>query len=242
MVGSAGGAGMAGLLPPGRIVRRAREWHLYDQAGTRYTDFWQGGGSAFLGHRVAGVARTVKAEIDRGLWSAAPNRWERRLTRVLAALASVASVDALTLEDAPYRWWPLCGVFTTEGKPAENPSGPVRVVPPGLPVVMPLASPVYLAAAVAGLLALQRYLDLPEATARRDLAAGLAVPPGYERHGVGFFPGRETSPAGYQRVRLRALDAGILLPPGCREVVVCPGTLGPHERKNWEVLNAQWNS
>ncbi len=106
------------LLPPGRIIRRARDWRLYDAAGNRYVDFWQADGAAFLGHRPTGLARTVAAEIDRGLWAPVPTAWPRRLEKALAALARRAGVPSLTIGPAGRRWRPLSGTTPEEGLPA----------------------------------------------------------------------------------------------------------------------------
>ena len=44
-------------IPP---VRRARDYHIYDESGRRYLDFYQDGGRAVLGHRPPNVAKTLK--------------------------------------------------------------------------------------------------------------------------------------------------------------------------------------
>lgn len=74
-----------------------RDWRLYDETGRRYTDFYQYDGAAFLGHRPRGVAQTVAAEIDRGLWSAVPTAWTGRFTQALEALAVAAGVARLVV-------------------------------------------------------------------------------------------------------------------------------------------------
>lgn len=62
---------------------RAREFHLYTGDGQRWLDCWAGGGLAVAGHRPRGVSKRLKNEIDRGLFTAYPNKWERRLVTAL---------------------------------------------------------------------------------------------------------------------------------------------------------------
>ncbi len=240
----------AELLPPGRYLRRAREWYLYDQQGDRYLDFWQGRGAAFLGHRPPGLARTVKEEIDRGLWSPAPTRWPYRLEKVLMELSAVADVPSLTLEPRPLRWWPLAGVVAEASslQVGSAATAAVQVVPPGVPGTGTPESPVLLAAAVVGLQALLRYLQETEAhseSARRvELAGTIACPPGYRRLGVAFFPDPDETGrvvGRYDANRRTALELGFVLPPTPGEPIICPGVLGRRELRNWEVLNDRWS-
>ena len=83
------------LLPPGRIARRARGWHVYDEAGTRYLDMWQADGAALLGHRPRGLGNLISAELDRGMLAALPTPWGRRSERALERLASLAGYGEL---------------------------------------------------------------------------------------------------------------------------------------------------
>lgn len=116
-----------------------RDWRLYDQRGGRWTDFYQGDGAAFLGHRPDGVARTVAAEIDRGLWSIVPTAWIGRFERALAALAGSAGIrrflpvasgspdhaapgslsggppTAGSEAESPRRWYPLANARPSDG-------------------------------------------------------------------------------------------------------------------------------
>lgn len=225
-------------LPPGRIVRRARDFRLYDQAGTRYVDFWQADGAAFLGHRPRGLARAVAAEIDRGLWAPLPTPWESRLKKALAALARQVGVPALTIGDAAERWRPLDGGDTPPaGEAHVTLPFPLLATWPAFP-----ASPVVLAGLVVAAGLLLRYLGSPEAQARLELAASLPSPPGYDRRGVYWFP-RDGSAAAeraelHRSLRESALDRGIILPPGPEEPICCPGELGRRERIRWEELCA----
>ena len=81
-------------LPEDFCVRRAREYHLYDQNGIRYVDFWQHNGSVLLGHRVSGVNRAVKDQLDRGPLVPSPNQWFNRASKQLPrAIAEIGFAD-----------------------------------------------------------------------------------------------------------------------------------------------------
>lgn len=237
------------ILPPGHIVRRARDWRLYDQAGTRYTDFWQADGAAFLGHRPPGLARTLSAEIDRGLWAPMPTAWDRRLEKVLTALAQKVGVGALIVAHSRYRWRPLAVDAAETPEASAVHEAPRQVVLP-FPAALALRtdgtppSPVVLAGLVVAAGALLRYLDSNEAEERRALAHSLPAPPGYRRCGVYWWAQEERArdPAGaaarYDRLREKALRLKIVLPPQRGLPIVCPGDLGRHEKKRWEELCA----
>ncbi|MFW5728917.1 MAG: hypothetical protein ACOCYG_04575 [Spirochaetota bacterium] len=65
------------------IIRRAREYHLYDGAGRRYLDLYQDGGRTIFGHRPGGLTTRIKNELSRGLMMQIPHGAEQRLTRRL---------------------------------------------------------------------------------------------------------------------------------------------------------------
>ena len=227
------------ILAPGQIVRRARDWRLYDQSSRRYTDFWQADGAAFLGHRPRGLARTVTAEIDRGLWAPLPSPWEARLEKVLASLARRVGVAALTIGPAADRWRPLQGV--ADAQPPDRTFHVTLPFPLGPALdTGAVRSPVVLAGLVVAAGLLLRYLDLPEAQARLDLAASLPVPPGYCRCGVYWVPCPDSAAAApdYESLRARALGLDLVLPPRAEDPICCPGELGRRERQNWEELCA----
>jgi hypothetical protein len=67
-------------------IRRAREFRLYDAGGRRFLDAYLDSGAALLGHRPAGLANTLKNELDRGGFAALPSSWSRRCDGAIAAL------------------------------------------------------------------------------------------------------------------------------------------------------------
>ena len=67
-------------------IRRARGFRLYDEAGKRYVDLYQAGGSAVLGHRGPGAVREAKDALSRGLGSAFPSVYETRMKKLLRRL------------------------------------------------------------------------------------------------------------------------------------------------------------
>lgn len=254
--------GSESVLVP-QTIRRARGWRLYDQQGTRYLDFSQARGSAFLGHTPKNVVRVMKQELDRGLLSPLPGKWQPRLERVLARLAAVAGVANLTLDESSHVWWPLSGFQTphgwvdslpreaedARGVPASAPTGmrggspagaPVCVVAPGIPLTSTPESPVLLAGAVTGLYALDAYLRSPAANERLALAQRLALPPGYERRGVLIIAEKPPAVSEYEKIRGRAWERGIVLPQDPQDPVVVPGELTAGEIQRWEELCEHW--
>lgn len=75
-----------GLCPRLPVVRRAREYRLYDVSGRRYVDLWQVDGHAILGHRGVGVSTALKNLISRGLLGDLPSPAANRLVRALREL------------------------------------------------------------------------------------------------------------------------------------------------------------
>ena len=71
------------LLPP---VLRARDYHLYLNAGQRLTDLWLMGGRAILGHKPARVVNELKNSAERGLFVPFPHPAEKRFFKVLAEI------------------------------------------------------------------------------------------------------------------------------------------------------------
>jgi hypothetical protein len=67
-------------------IRRARGFRLYDEAGKRYVDLYQAGGSAVLGHRGPGAVREIKDALSRGLGPAFPSVYEARMKKLLRRL------------------------------------------------------------------------------------------------------------------------------------------------------------
>jgi len=223
------------------VIRRARGWRLYDQQGKRYLDFAQARGSAFLGHPPRNAVRVMKQELDRGLLSALPNRWEQRLVRVLARLAAVAGVTRLTLDESTHVWWPLSGFQTPTGW-IDQGEGDVtaHIAAPGIPLVTTPVSPVILAAVVTGLYALDGYLGSPAAEERIALARRLPVPPGYRLRGVLMSAEVPPEDREYQEIRRRALERGIILPLEARDPILVPGVLTAGEIGLWEELCERW--
>ncbi len=203
-------------LPPGRIVRRARDRYLYDQNSSRYLDAWLSDGAAFLGHRPDGYGRLVKEESDRGLWGAFPTQWPGRLRRALRELSALAGCNAGAFRiingrfspfqhAAAQRWLPV-GSPPKEarieiGSRTASSTAPVDVVLPAPGIIVPEeAELVELPAFSVALLtwaahALVAYLESDGCRLREETAAGLPSPPGYRRDGVWFVPEVAVGPA-----------------------------------------------
>ncbi|MCF7928573.1 MAG: hypothetical protein K9L68_06340 [Spirochaetales bacterium] len=86
--------GEAGVWPLSRyglpaeypIIRRARDYRLYDDKGRRYLDLYLDGGRAIMGHRPGHAAGALKNSLDRGLSAAYPAVEFSRLERALQEL------------------------------------------------------------------------------------------------------------------------------------------------------------
>lgn len=242
-------------LPPGRSVRRARDWRLYDQAGGRYVDFWQADGAAFLGHRPRGLGALAGAEIDRGLWGPHPTAWPGRLDRALERLAELAGgpLEVANGRGAAWRcgapdgarWFPAADGETAGGN--RDADGPRLVVLPAPGVsVAGVASSVELGAVTVALLTrsaqlLTDWLTGTESVQRRELAVSQPVPPGYRRLGPWMF---RVAPApsaeDWVALRARAAERGILLPPDGTTPIVVPGELTRVERARWKETVNDW--
>ncbi len=251
-------------LPPGRIVRRARERYLYDQTGERYLDVWLADGTAFLGHRPRGYGRLVKEETDRGLWGPFPTQWQARLGKALRELSRAAAlpVDEIRLINGRYspvpeggslRWLPAGTFETSSGGThgGETVPAAIEVTLPVPGVVVPRNAVVegLPAAAIAlltqGAHALTAYLSRDERYAREDVAARLSVPPGYRREGVWFLPDIAARNSGdhatqWESHRNDALTLGILLPPDPWTPLVIPDGMNSADQRNWERMCHGW--
>lgn len=66
------------LLPP---IRRARDYRLYAEDGSRFLDLWQDGGRGALGAKGTGLGTLLKAEVDKGRAKPLPSLAEARLEK-----------------------------------------------------------------------------------------------------------------------------------------------------------------
>ena len=67
------------LLSAVPVIQRARGWRLYTADGTRILDLYADGGRMLLGRRGGSTGKVAKEMIDRGLLSALPSFWQKRL-------------------------------------------------------------------------------------------------------------------------------------------------------------------
>jgi hypothetical protein len=65
-------------LPP---IRRARDYRLYTHDGRRFTDLWQYGGQAVLGHIIPHQLQELKNSASRGLFVPFPNHLDGRIEK-----------------------------------------------------------------------------------------------------------------------------------------------------------------
>lgn len=70
------------LMP---VVKRARDYHIYDCSGRRYLDLYLNGGRCMLGHRPEGVFGVLKNTLSRGPAAEYPSVEQRGYMRHLKA-------------------------------------------------------------------------------------------------------------------------------------------------------------
>ena len=68
------------LLP---LIKRARNYYLYDDKGNRYLDLYLDGGRAICGHRSGGLSLAIKNVLSRGLYAPYPSIYSYRLVKLL---------------------------------------------------------------------------------------------------------------------------------------------------------------
>jgi hypothetical protein len=68
------------LLP---LVKRARDFYLYDDKGERILDLYLDDGRAINGHRPGGLSLSLKNAIERGLYAPYPSIYSARLIKLL---------------------------------------------------------------------------------------------------------------------------------------------------------------
>lgn len=73
-------------LPEIPLINRARGFHLYDDTGRRYLDFFQDNGRAVLGHRPANLSVHLKNTLSKGLLAEMPSKYTYRCVRALRSL------------------------------------------------------------------------------------------------------------------------------------------------------------
>jgi len=71
-------ASLLRLLPP---IRRARDYRLYAEDGSRFLDLWQDGGRGVLGAKGTGLGTLLKAEVDKGRAKPLPSLAEAQLEK-----------------------------------------------------------------------------------------------------------------------------------------------------------------
>jgi hypothetical protein len=107
------------------VIKRARDYHLYDFNGKRFLDMSLDGGRAVLGHKAGKIVRDMKNGLEKGLSAGFPTVYQHRLlTQVqrvypgVCAVSVVFSGEELNL--------PVLRPFSGEGIP----SGPFELVLP----------------------------------------------------------------------------------------------------------------
>ena len=74
------------LLKELPVIRRARDFHLYDNGGRRFLDLYLNGGGAILGHRPEKFSLELKNTLSRGVYAQYPSHEEKKLYKAAQAL------------------------------------------------------------------------------------------------------------------------------------------------------------
>jgi hypothetical protein len=143
-------------------VLRARDFHLYTQAG-RLTDLWQAGGAAVLGHTPPSVLRELKNAADRRLFVPFSHPLQKRFLKALSLLfpgrifrvygpgsslggiLKAAGFDAARLPDPAAGETPGGEAAVSLWRPFTDPAAPLAVPGhiPALIPVLPVIPPQY---------------------------------------------------------------------------------------------------
>ncbi|MBN1522933.1 MAG: hypothetical protein JW904_00510 [Spirochaetales bacterium] len=67
------------------VIRRARNFYIYDMKGNRYLDLYRDNGNCLFGHRPAGSIKALKIILEKGLGARLPSVYNLRLKNELAA-------------------------------------------------------------------------------------------------------------------------------------------------------------
>jgi hypothetical protein len=246
-------------LPP---VLRARGFRLYLERGRRLVDLWQAGGAAILGHTPSAVLRELKNSAERGLYAPFPHCTERRFIKAVSRLFPGRAVRVYSSTESMRRALAATGIPVDESAvdPAVSDAGGGRLFRwrPFLPFAWPegavlapvLPWPLAPAALVyAGPLSVPPSDHIPplilsaSARAVHDLiAAGpkrqevcrLPCSGVWRQRGVYCSLAHRLSAPDYERLFLRFLDAGFLLPPDQSQPLILPTGLSSGEAAKLE--------
>jgi len=73
------------------VIKRARDFHLYDFSGRRYLDLCLDGGRAVLGHKAGRIVGEMKNGLEKGLAAGYPSVYSQRLLKQIQRLYPVIS-------------------------------------------------------------------------------------------------------------------------------------------------------
>ena len=223
-------------IPP---VKRAREFKLYTYDGRILSDLYRGNGRAFSGHKPGRTVFTLKNLAEHGVFCAYPSVYGGRLQKALRSLfpefphAAVFASEAAALRVLPQM----------PADPARGESGSAVLWRPGLPV--PAEAQLLLvrvpAGGFSGAAAVCGRRPLPDGDILSPVEAGVLTRAVYDwialaADGLPAAPDIETTDfvrrgyyleykgTDYAARRLKALEAGVLLPPLAADPAILPLT------------------
>lgn len=250
-------------------IRRARDYHLYDQRGRRYLDLWLEGGRYLMGRRPRGVSLALKNSLDQGLSGLLPSIYAHRAEKLLqkllpqhhhfillrnpdrveaffAAQAAPLQVYRPFQEPAPASG-PQVLVLPTSASPVCVVAWPVELAPTAV-LTSDLIAPADLAALVQSLHSWERWLDEERWSAEQAWSAlGAAFDSGWSRQGPWLLPPWRASlptETDYDQLFKHFLERGFVVPPAANQPWLLPSSVSDGEIKllTAALKEAPWNS
>ncbi len=127
------------LLKELPVIRRARDFHLYDNGGRRFLDLYLNGGRAILGHRPDKLSLELKNTLSRGVYAEYPSHEEKKLLKAARALWGEMFPQIGYYRDplALMSWFRQNGIFSEQDEiadPAAPATSKVSLWRPWLPL------------------------------------------------------------------------------------------------------------
>ena len=102
------------------VIRRTREYHVYDEHGRRYLDLCLDGGRALLGHKPGRTVLAMKNSLEKGLSASYPNIYAARLKKAVKGLYPGISGFSLLSAGAQENSLPVKRPFDGNDLPADG--------------------------------------------------------------------------------------------------------------------------
>jgi len=227
---------------------RAREFHLYDDTGYRYIDFWQEGGRALLGYKPKGVSQGMKNMLSKGIWSVTPHYLIARLEKKISLL-----LETYYLHTVVYTYADVCQYISSHIHSKKNEEldnqwdfwRPYTDIPDNVSYIVPIlpfpwtpypycicgkdktADMIEISSVIT--VALIRITDLLLNSKTVSKRPHLALASMWERNSIYLYYQGNCYQDDYERFS----QMGILLPPHEKCPAIIPAVLSEYEKKLW---------